>query len=293
MTWQAVVEVAEDVVTPATAEALHNLFDSPGPSPKAGDPMPPLWHWLAFLPNTPQRDLGLDGHPKLGTFMPPVPPSRRMFAGGQLTFHGPLIIGEPMHRTSTVTSVQHKTGRSGDLIFVQVSHDYTTASHQGSTSVQEQQDIVYRALDTATAGHSAPAVGQEEQQPVPDASWRWDLPISPTLLFRFSALTYNAHRIHYDRDYATKEERYPGLVVHGPLQAIALAELARRAAVPLSSFDFRAVHPAFDDGTLHLRGEPTDEGNLNLRAYDSHGELTTRAEARVDRGKQPITFTAG
>jgi 3-methylfumaryl-CoA hydratase len=283
MTWQPVVEVAEDVVTPATAEALHNLLDSPGPSPKSGDPIPPLWHWLTFLPNAPQRDLGIDGHPKLGTFMPPVPPSRRMFAGGQFTFDAPLIIGEPIHRTSTVTSVQHKTGRSGNLTFVQVSHDYSRASNQGSTSVHEQQDIVYRALDTATAAPSAPVV----EQAVPDASWRWDLPISPALLFRFSALTYNAHRIHYDRDYATKQEGYPGLVVHGPLQAIALAELARRATVPLSSFHFRAVHPAFDDGALHLRGERTNEATLDLRAYDSHGELTTRADAVIDRGNNP------
>jgi 3-methylfumaryl-CoA hydratase len=284
-TWQPVTEVSEDVVTPATAEALHNLLDSPGPPPGSGDPIPPLWHWLAFLPRGPQRELARDGHPKLGAFMPPVPPSRRMFAGGQLSFRAPLIIGEPMRRTSTVTSIERKTGRTGSLIFVEVSHDYAMSSNQGSTSVHEQQDIVYRAHASATAAPVATVAAETQQQPVPNSTWQWDLRISPTLLFRFSALTYNAHRIHYDREYATKEEGYPGLVVHGPLQAIALAELARRNAVPLSSFHFRAVHPAFDDGSLQLRGERIDEQNLIMTSYDCHGALATRAEALVDPDK--------
>jgi 3-methylfumaryl-CoA hydratase len=187
-----------------------------------------------------------------------------------------LQVGGVLQRRSTVTSVEEKKGRSGDLVFVKVVHEVTD---EGGGRLTEEQDIVYRAA--TTAGSPAPA----EPVAVPDRDWpwRWQLEIDPTLLFRFSALTYNAHRIHYDRDYATGVEGYPGLVVHGPLQAVALAELCRRHdPAPLVEFSFRGVQPAFDDGPLRLRGR-LDGHQVVLRAFDRHGRITTEAQAVLQR----------
>jgi 3-methylfumaryl-CoA hydratase len=294
--WQPVTERAVDVVTPAMAAALHGLLDSPGEPPGPGDPLPPLWHWLAFLPRVPQRDLGADGHPRLGGFMPPVELPRRMFAGGWFEFEAPAPIGEPLERESRVTSVEEKSGRSGALVFVKVRHEVRAA---GRLAVVEEQDIVYRgetapatpkppAAAPAPAAAVAPAAAAARgrgaaRPPAAPGQWSWDLPIDPTLLFRFSALTYNAHRIHYDRRYATEVEGYPGLVVHGPLQAVALAELCRRRSDrPLGTFRFRAVSPAFDDGPVHLHGTPDpDSGSVALTASDDHGTATMQATATL------------
>ncbi|MET0729247.1 MAG: MaoC family dehydratase N-terminal domain-containing protein, partial [Acidimicrobiales bacterium] len=272
--WEPVSEVLVDAVPASAAVALHGLLDTPGEPPAAGDLLPPLWHWLTFLPRVPQRELGSDGHPRRGGFLPPVSLPRRMFAGGRLELRGPLRIAETLTRASTITSVEHKTGRSGELVFVTVRHEI---SQDAEPAVIEEQDLVYR-------GETAPGVGAGPA-PGPDGAglgswaWSWELPIDPTVLFRFSALTYNAHRIHYDRDYATQVEGYPGLVVHGPLQAISLAELARRQADrPLSSFRFRALRPVFDEGPLRLRGAE-DGGTASLVAFDRHGQRSMEADA--------------
>lgn len=276
--WAPVAEERDDSVTATAAAALHGLLDGAGPPPAVGDPLPPLWHWLAFLPQAPQRGLGADGHPRQGGFLPPTPLPRRMFAGGRVGLPLPVGVGRRLHRTSLVTSVAEKSGRSGDLVFVEVTHQVAEA---GCVAIVEVQDLVYRGAAAAAPGN-----------PPPDdaAPWAWhdELATDPTLLFRFSALTYNAHRIHYDRPYATEVEGYPGLVVHGPLQAVALAELCRRHLPHrrVAAFSFRARRPAFDGAPLRLRGRLRTEDHVELVAVDAAGHPTMTAEAALE-GVQP------
>jgi 3-methylfumaryl-CoA hydratase len=260
-----------------------------------------MWHWLAFLPRVPQHDLGADGHPRPGSFMPPVGLPRRMFAGGNLRVDRPLAVGALLERRSTVTAVERKSGRTGELCFVTVRH---SLSDEAGGAVEETQEIVY--LEAAQAASSAaspadssaaspatsPAGGHSgapgEQTPLADVADDWPLRLriemTPTLLFRFSALTYNAHRIHYDRDWATGVEGYEGIVVHGPLQAIALGELCRRrpARLELSGFSFRARRAAFAGGEMSFLGH-RDGGSVALRAVDATGRTTMEAEATLRR----------
>lgn len=274
--WAPVAEQRDDVVTPEAAAALHGLLDGVGPPPEQHDPLPPLWHWLAFLPDAPQRDLGPDGHPKQGGFLPPTGLPRRMWAGGRLDLPVPVAVGRRLHRTSLVTGVAEKKGRSGDLVFVEVTHQLESA---GRAVIVEVQDIVYRG-----AGGAAPA--GDDAGDADGWTWEEELATDPTLLFRFSALTYNAHRIHYDRAYATEVEGYPGLVVHGPLQAIALAELCRRHLPDrrVAGFSFRSLRPAFDGAPLRLRGRAFEDHNglVHLAAVDADGHTTMTAEAALD-----------
>ena len=284
--WTANVEDAVDVVTPAAAGALHDLLDLPGDAPSAGAPLPPLWHWLAFRPRSPQRLLGPDGHPPRGGFLPPVRLPRRMAAGFRVELARAPRVGEPLHRRATVVSVEAKTGRSGELVFVTTRAELRTTPHDGATPLLvEEQDLVYRGVVPPSGPPAAPGPGVAPDDPSPDG-WPWarDLAVDPRLLFRFSALTYNAHRIHYDRDYARDVEGYPGLVVHGPLQALALAELCR-AYIPnraVRSFRSRAVAPAFDDGPVLLRGRELDGNRAELVAFGHRGTPTTRADADLE-----------
>lgn len=287
--WSPTEEVTHDVVTAARAAALHGLLDAPGDPPGKGTPLPILWHWLAFLPSAPQCQLGPDGHPHLGGFLPPIRLPRRMFGAGEVKLGtaGELRVGEPLVRRGMVTDVRSRTGRSGELVIVTV--DYEVTGSGGS--LVERQELVYREAPSSPTAtlvvpvSPPPAAATFARPPGtgPDhASWEWgiDLEVQPTLLFRFSALTYNAHRIHYDRTWATEVEGYPGLVVHGPLQAVGLADLCRRF-VPdrrLRRFGFRAVSPAFDDGPLLLRGRPgEDDGVVVLEAFDHDGTTTMTA----------------
>ena len=271
--WHPPTEVVSDTVTAGAAEALHGLLDAPGDPPGDGDALPALWHWLAFLPRVPQRQLGVDGHPRQGTFLPPIALPRRMFAGGRFTFDDVVTVGEPLVRTSSVASVEEKDGRSGKLVFVTVRHEI--GREGGPPAIVEEQDLVYR-------GPSASAVSPADPAASRTWPWSWDMAIDPTLLFRFSALTYNAHRIHYDRTYAIEQEGYPGLVVHGPLQAVALAELTRRncPGESLTSFRFRAVRPCFDDAPLKLRGR-SQGGDVELEALGAGDQITMKAEANA------------
>jgi 3-methylfumaryl-CoA hydratase len=276
-TWQPATEVVTDTVTAGAAEALHGLLDAPGNPPVDGDPVPPLWHWLAFLPRVPQRELGPDGHPKRGTFLPPVALPRRMFAGGRFTFEREIAVGERLVRRSAVASVDEKEGRSGTLVFVTVRHEI--GPEDGVPAVVEEQDLVYREPARLGGSPKDPTPSSDADKEWP---WSWDLAVDPILLFRFSALTYNSHRIHYDRPYAVEVEGYPGLVVHGPLQAVALAELCRRSGPgrPLESFRFRALRPCFDDANLRLRGR--NEGDsVHLVASAGAGPPTMQAEAVI------------
>ena len=293
--WSPTEEVARDVVTAARAAALHGLLDAPGEPPSKGAPLPILWHWLAFLPTVPQSQLGPDGHPRLGGFLPPVQLPQRMFGAGEVAQGavrvqaaegedggvpdaGELRVGEPLERRGAVTDVRSRTGRSGELVLVTVGYEVTGAGG----SVSERQELVYRDAPSRPPTETAnPAPGARPAAGPDNACWEWgiDLKVGPTLLFRFSALTYNAHRIHYDRAWATEVEGYPGLVVHGPLQAVGLAELCRRY-VPgrrLRRFQFRAVSPAFDDGPVLLRGRSGDDGAVVLEAFNRRGATTMTA----------------
>ena len=272
------VEDRTDAVSAVAASALHGLLDAPGAAPNSGDPLPPLWHWLAFLPNAPQRELGEDGHPIAGSFMPADRPPRRMFAGGRLTFERGATVGAALHRVSRASSLTEKQGRTGPLLFVEITHEVTTNDILVVTDVH---DVVYRNAE-ASPVTASDVVGDSTS----DDEWEWSyqLDSTPALLFRFSALTYNAHRIHYDRPYASEVEGYPNLVVHGPLQAIALAELCRRH-VPeqrLVSFEFRAQRPAFAGPPLLLRGRRVDTDGVELQALTRERVVSMTARAQLE-----------
>ena len=274
--WRPVAEERIDTVTAVAAAALHGLLDAPGEPPGEGEPLPPLWHWLAFLPDSPQRELDLDGHPRRGTFWPPELLPRRMFAGASLHFDDALTVGTTLQRRSMVRSVSEKQGRSGRLQFIDVSNEITGRSQ---LAVDELQSVVHREPATEP---TTPAAALPESRLLEEDTWEWHLELGtePSLLFRFSALTYNAHRIHYDREYATGVEGYSGLVVHGPLQAIGLAELCRRnAGRQLVSFKFKALRPAFDGVPLRLRGRWSGQDSAELAAIDRYGQRTMVAEA--------------
>lgn len=270
--WEGRSESLQDQVDAAPVRALSATLDREDPEPVAGTELPPLWHWLYFLPRHRQSELGPDGHAQRGGFLPPVPLPRRMWAGGRLQWHAPLRVGEAIERTSRIASVTHKAGRSGDLVFVLVRHEIRNA--QG-LAITEEHDIVYRAA--AQPGDPVPP-----PQPAPgDAGFSRALVPDPVLLFRYSALTFNGHRIHYDRSYVTGVEGYPGLVVHGPLIATLLVDLVRRELPRrrLASFSFKAVRPTFDIHPFSVHGRP-DGAGVQLWARDHEGWLAMQAEAR-------------
>ena len=274
--WVGREETARDVVTAAPLAGLAATLDRDDPPPTAGDVVPPLAHWLYFLPRHRQSELGPDGHARRGGFLPPVPLPRRMWAGGRLEFVQPLRVGDAIVRRSRIVDVRHKHGRSGDLVFVVVRHE---VSREGRVALTEEHDIVYR--DATQADAAAPA-GTPAAHP---ATWQRDLTPDDVLLFRYSALTFNGHRIHYDRRYATTVEGYPGLVVHGPLQATLLTDLVRRAlpGATIARFAFRAVRPLFDTGALRVCGRERagpPQGRTPERA--ARRNTSPRAERELD-----------
>ncbi|MGU7780061.1 FAS1-like dehydratase domain-containing protein [Burkholderia sp. PU8-34] len=219
---------------------------------ETGAPLPPLWHWLYFLEGLPPDQLGRDGHPQRGGFLPPVPLPNRMWAGGRVQFHASLPLGAQVSRRSTIRSVEHKRGRSGDLVFVTVLHEISTA---GEVAITEEHDIVYKQASPGGTVRPAPA-------PAPAVPEHRDTFVATsTTLFRYSALTFNGHRIHYDQDYCREVEGYPNLVIHGPLNATLLAAFAERVAgKPLRAFDYRGVQPALLGNTLTLNAARTADG---------------------------------
>jgi 3-methylfumaryl-CoA hydratase len=274
--WEGRAETLRDEVTAAPVRNLSATLDRDDPLPQAGTELPPLWHWLYFLPSHRQGEIGPDGHARRGGFLPPVPLPRRMWAGGRLTWHAPLRVGDRIERESRIASVTHKSGRSGDLVFVLVRHEVRNA--QG-LALTEEHDIVYRAA--AQPGDAAPT----PQTAPADAPWSREIVPDPVLLFRYSALTFNGHRIHYDRSYVTQVEGYPGLVVHGPLIATLLVDLARRQRpdAALRSFSFRAVRPTFDIHPMRVCGKPAEDGRgAQLWAQDHEGWLSMQAEVQFD-----------
>lgn len=237
--------------------------------------VPPLWHWLYFLPTTPLAQVGLDGHPKRGGFLPPVPLPRRMWAGGRLIFRESLRPGEVASRTSTIKGIEHKSGRSGSLVFITVQHEISV---NGTVRISEEQDIVYRDAPQAGALAASPTRAPEGEV------WHREFNADPVLLFRYSALTFNSHRIHYDLPYVTEQEGYPGLVVHGPLIATLLADLVREKCpdAALRAFAFKAVRPTFAGQAFSVCAKPSDDGTtIDLWAKDHEGYLTMRATASL------------
>lgn len=276
-TWVGRRQTSEETLAPTPARALAATLDH-GRLPDVGDPLPPLWHWLYFTPLAPQSELGADGHPKLGSFMPPIPFPRRMWAGGRLIFLAPLLIGARAQRETEILKVSLKSGQQGALLFVTLRHRVT--SDRG-LAIEEEQDIVYREPGDAPSAPAAP-VGEAARAP---ALWRDFARPEPTLLFRYSALTFNAHRIHYDLPYARDVEGYPGLVVHGPLTATLLADrLAAHVRGRLASFSFRGQRPLFSGTPFALCGDRDREQaeSYRLWAETPEGAVAMSATASVE-----------
>jgi 3-methylfumaryl-CoA hydratase len=272
--WIGQTETVEDDISLAPALAAAATLDDTATQLGKGSALPPLWHWFYFLPKAPQSRLGDDGHPQRGGFIPPIPYPRRMFAGARLRFHRPLVIGQPARREGVIRNVVQKSGRSGSLGFVTVGYSF---HQQGELCIDEEQDIVYRE-----PGPLVPAPQPIELPPVPVGAWSRTVTPDPRLLFRFSALTFNAHRIHYDRPYAISEEGYPGLVVHGPLTAMLLLELVcSNTTQRIAGFSFRGQAPLFDLAPFRLVATPS-EGQVDLQAQGADGTVALIATAELD-----------
>ena len=271
--WIGTTRTRADPMDPWAAGALIATLELDRPAPGPGDPLPPFWHWMHFLEAAPRSALGPDGHPATGGFMPRVAQPRRMWAGGRLRVHAPLPLGTPATRRETIADVRRKTGRAGAMTFVTVRHEI--AGGAGLAAVEEQ-DIVYRPDPDPDAPPRPP-----EQAPADETDARaWSC--DPTVLFRYSALTFNGHRIHYDLDHATRVEGYPGLVVHGPLLATLLLELAREmgAGRGIAGMAFRATAPVFADEPFETCGRPDGGDALALWVRGADGRLAMRM--RVD-----------
>lgn len=274
-TWTGQVQTDDDLASVRHARLMAATVNRPDLTLAEGEPLPALWHWIYFLAGRPPAELGSDGHPARGGFLPPVPLSNRMWAGGRVQFEAPIALGAAMQRRSQVLQVNHKQGRSGDLVFVTVGHEIWVGEQR---CISEEQDLVYKAPTPPGAGAAAeppPAAGQFVQPFVPDA----------TMLFRYSALTFNGHRIHYDLDYCRQVEGYDNLVIHGPLSATLLAALAVDAAAAkgggtLRSFSYRGVRPAILGRPLTLNAN-TDADGLSLWSALADGQVAMSAQANL------------
>lgn len=270
--WTGRSETATDLLRPFPADALAATLDRDETYPE-GVALPDLWHWLYFLPLHRLSESGRDGHAAKGGFLPPVPLPRRMWAGSRFRFLRPLTIGAEATKTSTIARVEPKQGRSGPLCFVTVSHDFR---QDGQHCIAEEHDIVYR--EDPAPGAPAPVA-----QPAPEGSdFSRTIHPDPVLLFRYSALTFNGHRIHYDQPYATGVEGYPGLVVHGPLLATLLMDLLRRQTdAPVAEFSFRALATITDTDDFSVHGARRDDGSIRLWARRADGALAMDATATL------------
>ncbi|MGY8684479.1 MaoC family dehydratase N-terminal domain-containing protein [Bradyrhizobium sp. UFLA05-153] len=269
--WIGRTQEATDTVTAQLVKGLRaTLFQEVG-EPRSGDAAPFTVHWCLAQPVFPMSMLGPDGHPTRGGFLPPVPLPRRMWAGGEIEFFEPLRVGDDSTRTSRIADVTVKTGSTGTLCFVAVEH--TITSPRG-VAIRERQDIVYRAMTSSQPG------GAKAPPPPPKAQHRETHVSDPVLLFRYSALTFNGHRIHYDRDYVTKVEGYPGLIFHGPLQAALIIEMAAkmRGGKAPKKFSYRGVQPLFEGTEFSVNANDTDAG-LELWTANAEGQPTMKGTA--------------
>ena len=270
--WTPVVETVTENIDLTQVRKFASVLDLDEAEFGDGAPLPPMWHWLFFLHRAPTARIGPDGHPARGGFFPPVELQRRMFAGEQATFHAPLRIGQPATRTGTVTALEEKEGRAGRMVLATAQYRIQQA---GVLCVEDTHNIIY-----ITGGGKTPVPGDDAFDPPADA-WHREVKADPVLLFRFSALTFNSHRIHYDADYARNEEGYPDLVVHGPLTALLLSELARaNMAAPLTRYRFRGRAPIFEPWPFHLVGQPGEDGSVELEAVRNDGVVAMTATAQ-------------
>jgi 3-methylfumaryl-CoA hydratase len=270
--WIGRTSEASDIVTAQLVKGLRaTLFQEIG-EPKAGDAAPFTVHWCLAQPVFPMAQLGPDGHPTRGGFLPPVPLPRRMWAGGELEFVDTLRVGDEPKRISRISDVSLKSGSTGTLCFVSVQHEVTTPR---GLAIRERQDIVYREMTSTPSAASAKA-----PPPPPVAKHRESHMADPVLLFRYSALTFNGHRIHYDRDYVTKVEGYPGLIFHGPLQAAFIIELAAKlhGGKPPKKFVYRGLQPLFEGSEFSVNANENGEG-LELWTANSEGQPTMKGTA--------------
>jgi 3-methylfumaryl-CoA hydratase len=268
--WVGREEQTSERIAASTAKAMAATLDLEQ-APGAGDALPPGWQWLFFNPVARRSALGMDGHPARGGFLPPIELPRRMWAGSRIRYLADLPIEASATKRSRILKVEHKTGKRGSLCFVTVEH---TTSCNGMSCIVEEQDIVYRE---ATPPSTAPAATPPRHEAV--AQWSRVVEPNTTLLFRYSALTFNGHRIHYDQVYARNEEGYPDLVVHGPLTATLLQQFAveHGSGRRLARFDFRGVTPLFVDRAFQLEGKQLDDGSLEVWARGPDGELCMSA----------------
>lgn len=270
--WVGRSEENRDTVTAGPLDRLAATLDRDDPRAGDGDAIPPLAHWLFFLPDIRQSEIGPDGHPKRGGFLPPVHElPRRMWAGSRIAFPGEIRVGDSIVRRSTIQSVQRKDGASGPLVFVTVRHEI--GREGDAAAIVDEHDIVYRGLE-------APAVKASPKKAEP-GQWRRELVPDAVQLFRYSALTFNGHRIHYDQPYVTGTEGYPGLIVHGPLLGMLQMELARRSnigRVP-ASFEFRALSPIFAGTPLTVGARKEGDGSVTTWIANDKGGLAQQGKA--------------
>jgi 3-methylfumaryl-CoA hydratase len=274
--WIGRTHCAEDEITAAPLRALSATLDRTDPPAVQGTPLPPLWHWLFFASLHRPSQMRPDGHAEGGGFMPPVPLPRRLWAGSRFTWNqdNPLRVGDRVTRRSRIESITPKQGRGGELVFVRIVHDYHNAA---GLAFSNAHDSAFRGA--ARPGAAGPPPVQADQE----APWQRELVPDPVLLFRYSALTFNPHRIHYDFPYATQAEGYPDILVHGPLQATLLLDLLRREAptAAVHGLEFKALRPAFAGRRLRLNGRPEGK-RVALWAEDDQGGVTMQATATIE-----------
>ncbi|SEK02207.1 MaoC family dehydratase N-terminal domain-containing protein [Achromobacter sp. NFACC18-2] len=265
--WVGSGERKADAMDPGHAARIAATLG--GPVPGQGDDLPPLWQWAFFISTVGMDGLGTDGHPSRGGFLPPAQDRNRMWAGGRVEFRQPLKVGVPAERVSTVAEVKEKTGRTGSLLFVTVRHEYVQS---GEVAILEEQDIVYRQPTPPKLTGSEPA---------PRAEWSDTVHPTPVLLFRYSAVTFNGHRIHYDHPYVTGVEGYPGLVVHGPLIATEMVAAFVRAhpGARLTHLSYRGLRPLISPAPFQVAGRLSEPGVAQLWA-EQDGTLAHQAELR-------------
>lgn len=273
--WRPEPLTNSDGLAPSPAAALAAVLGTPENAPSCGEPLPPLWHWVYFLRWPPNEALGADGHPAEGPFLPPIPDRRRMFAGGRLTMMGGLRVGTAAECTSVISGHVIKHGRTGEMLFVTVRTEYR---QDGRVQLVEEQDLVYRSGDAKRAVPEAGA--RSPRPPRPPAVWSQPFTADPVLLFRFSAITANAHRIHYDQPYAHDVEHYQGLVVHGPLLVLRMMELAR-ASLPkrrIESVDYRLRRPVFAGNRSLVVGDRCGPDAATMAIVSEDDEVMAQAD---------------
>ena len=268
--WRPKVDSCTEIISPASVNRLAATLDEAAPDYGDGDNLPPLWHWIFFIKPVPHTGLDRDGHPKRGDFLPPVSLPRRLFAGMKTDFRHPLIIGLEAERESEIIDIKEKSGTSGPLVFVRVQ---VRIRQKGRLCIIEEQEIVYRELG---APMTLPEV---KPLPGPPAnSWSEEMTVDAAMLFRFSAVTFNGHKIHYDRTYAATEEGYPALVVHAPLVAMLLLQLVRRnTGKRVNRFEYRAMAPLFDGQPFQLSAVEEGTDTVNMQVLRVDGKIVARA----------------